>query len=154
MRTIIASAAVAAFTATGAMALTDTITVPLTGELAKSCTLDAFLNGPFDALDMQSTATQGAESITVNCNYGGSAQITFSSANGGKLISGANSVDYALEVSGGVLPATVLSAPATGTFSGFSANANASRSMKVTLQQPATVAGTYTDTITATVTPN
>lgn len=132
----------------------DTVTIQLEGELEKRCTIGAFVNGPFNAIDMESTAQQGAESLTVNCNYGGSADIEFSSASGGNLVSGTNSVGYQLAVSGGVLAPTQLTSAATGTFSGFSANANASRSMSVTLLAPATVAGVYTDTLTAVVTPN
>jgi spore coat protein U-like protein len=132
------------------------VDIPLSGVLPKACDISAYLNGPFDALDLTSTSVQGAESLTTNCNYGGSNTVTFTSANAGKLkSSGGQEVTYELSMSGGVLSPTVLSTPTPITFgSGSPANANFTRSMSVRLQTAAAVAGTYTDTITAVVTPN
>ena len=132
----------------------DSVDIELSGTLAKACGISAIVNGPFDVLDMTSTAVQGAESVTVSCNYGGTASVAFESANGGSLDSGSNSVDYTFFLSGSSLSGGVsLAAPAV--VNNYpTAGGNVSRSMSVQLASAATVAGTYTDTITATVTPN
>lgn len=151
---VLGGLAALAFGAAPAMAAT-TIDIPLSGTLPKACDISAFLNGPFDALNLTSTAVQGAESLSVNCNYGGSASVTFTSANAGALKSGANSVPYNLVVSGSPFSAGVsLATPQTWTGFPASANSNQTRSLSVQLTNPASVAGTYTDTITAAVTPN
>lgn len=156
MRKLLALGAFAVAGVAAASAQTS-VSIPLSGTLPKACTISAFLNGPFDALDLTSTAVQGAESLTVNCNYGGTASVTFTSANAGALKSGANSVAYNFILSGAGSPWTGgVSLATPQTWSGFPAvtNANQTRSMSVQLATAATVAGTYTDTITAAVVPN
>ena len=133
----------------------DSEDIILSGTLAKDCGISAFVDGPFNALDLTSTAVQGKESVSINCNYGGSASVRFESANAGSLNSGSNSVDYDFFLSGSPFSGGVsLATPQT--WNGFPATAGTdqSRSMSVQLASAATVAGTYTDTITATVTPN
>ncbi len=152
-------AAVAAVAFAGSASAQTSVNIPLSGTLAKACTISAFLNGPFDALNMTSTTTQGAESLTTNCNYSAGASgnlVTLTSTNAGKLKSaGGQEVDYLFSVSGGVLPETALTAPVVITFgAGAPANTNFTRSMSVRLATAATIAGTYSDTVTATVTPN
>ncbi len=147
-------AAIAALGSGSAFAQTS-VNVPLQGTLPKACTVSAFLNGPFDALDMTSTAVQGSESITGNCNYGGSMTVQFTSANAGTMNSGANSVAYNFHLSGSPLSGGVsLATPQTWTGFPATANSNQTRGMSVSLVAPASVAGTYTDTVTATVSPN
>ena len=150
--------AVIASTAFASPALASTsVEIPLSGTLAKSCTISAFLNGPFNALDMSSTAVQGAESLTGLCNYGGSATVTLSSLNAGKLKSGANEVAYKMIVSGsGSAWSAGQSLATPQTIPGFPAVANAAqtRGLSVQLDAVATIAGTYTDTVTASITPN
>jgi spore coat protein U-like protein len=151
---VLGGVAALAFGAPASMAATS-VDIPLSGVLSKACEISAFLNGPFDALDLTSTAVQGAESLTVNCNYGGSASVTFTSVNAGALASGANTVPYNLVVSGSPFSGGVsLATPQT--WAGFPAvaNANQTRSLSIQLANAASVAGTYTDTITAAVTPN
>lgn len=154
---LVSAAALAAIgLAAPASAATDA-TIPLKGTLAKRCEISTFLNGPFDVLNLESTSKQGAESVTALCNYGGSATVTFTSANGGALKSGNNSIPYLFSVSGsGAAWDAGLSLATPQSVTGFPAVANApqTRSMSVTLQQIATVAGTYTDTVTASITPN
>lgn len=150
----VAAAAFAAVSAAPAMAQTS-VEIPLSGTLAKACTISAFLNGPFDALNLTSTTIQGSESVTGVCNYGGSATVTFTSANNGSLKSGNDTVPYLFHVSGSPLSGGVsLATPQA--FGGFPAVVNTpqTRSMSVTLLSAATVAGTYTDTVTASITPN
>lgn len=131
------------------------VEIPLSGTLPKACDISTYLNGPFDDLDMTSTAVQGKESVTLNCNYGGSAIVDFSSANAGAMVSNGDSVNYLFYLSGSPFSSGV-SLSTQQTWAGFptEANADQTRSMSVSLVTPATVAGTYTDTITATVTPN
>jgi hypothetical protein len=131
------------------------VDLPLSGTLAKRCSISAYLNGPFNALNMESTAVQGAESVTGNCNYGGSATVTFTSANSGNLKSGTNQVPYKLIVSGSPFSSGVsLASPQAITGWPSVANADQTRSVSVSLDNIATVAGTYTDTITASIQPN
>ena len=151
-----ASVAVLAMAASAAYADTS-VTVPLAGTLAKTCGITDYLDGPFNNLDMTSTSVQGAESVTVNCNYGGSASVTFSSANAGNMAAGSNTVPYKLIVSGSGSPfSTGVSLATDQTWNGWPAVANAdqTRSLSVQLDSPATVAGDYSDTITVTVAPN
>lgn len=152
---VMTSLAAAAALSISAVQAADTVQIPLTGELAKSCDISAFLNGPFDAIDMTDTAVQGAESLTVNCNYGGSASVTFESANAGEMQSGTDAVPYQFILSGSPFSGGVSLATAQ-TWNGFPtvANSNQTRSMSIQLDSTATVAGTYEDTITATVVPN
>ncbi|GAB3546610.1 hypothetical protein GCM10027343_24640 [Noviherbaspirillum agri] len=151
----LAAGAAQAQTAPGTVGPAASVEIPLSGTLPKACTLEAYLNGPFHELNMTSTAVQGAESLSVNCNYGGSATVTFSSANGGKLQSGGNEVSYMFILSGSPF-STGVSLATAQTWSSFPAvaNANQTRSMSIQLDAAASVAGTYTDTITASVTPN
>ncbi|WP_193165752.1 hypothetical protein [Microbulbifer hainanensis] len=130
------------------------VPIPLSGTLAKACNVTAFVNGPFDDLDMTTTSTQGSESLSPICNYGGTLTVTFTSLNAGFLQSGPNSVGYTLQVSGGLLAPTQLTVPAVVNNWPAVANAVQTRSLSVALLAVATVAGTYTDTITASVTPN
>ncbi len=132
----------------------NTVDIPLQGELAKECNLNANLNGPFDDLDMTSTAVQGDESLGVTCNYGGTATVTFVSQNGGYMESGANQVGYNFRVSNGTLLDQHLTVP--GVVNNWPAVANAvqTRNLQVQLHSAATQAGIYTDVVTATVTPN
>jgi hypothetical protein len=104
---------------------------------------------------MTSTAVQGSESVSAICNYGGSATVSFASANLGNMKSGTNLVPYKLLVSGSPF-ATGVSLSSPQSITGWPAVANAvqTRSLSVQLDTAATIAGTYTDTITASVTPN
>ena len=143
-----------------AQAANTSVEIPLQGVLPKECSVTAFLNGPFDALDMKSTAIQGAESLSPVCNYGGTLSVTFSSANSGSLQPTGNDGDrlaqipYTFSVSGTSLNNVSLRSPQTVSNWPAIANAVQTRSMSVTLGRAATIAGTYTDTITATVAPN
>lgn len=135
----------------------DNVAIPLNGELPRKCDVTAFLNGPFNALDMTSTATQGSESLSPICNYGGTLSVAFSSANGGTMnnttVAGQN-IGYTFTVSGGLLTDVSLATPANVSNWPAVANAVQTRSMSIKLNNAATVAGAYTDTITATVSPN
>lgn len=157
---VFARAAFALFSAgmfsAGAFAA-DSVSIPLSGELPKSCEVTAFLDGPFNALNMKSTALQGAESLSPICNYGGTLSVKFESANGGTMNNtsvASAKVGYKLTVSGGLVNDAALTSPVTVSNWPAVANAVQTRSMSIKLDSPATVAGTYTDTILASVTPN
>ena len=145
--------AIAALLASAAYADTS-VTIPLQGIVPKACNVTAFLNGPFNALDMSSTALQGSESLSPICNYGGTLTVTFTSANAGAMTNGSVTVPYKLTVSGNLVNDQSLASPVVVTNWPAVANAVQTRSMSVKLDAPATVAGTYSDTITAAVTPN
>ncbi len=154
LASLIAGVSVAALSISAASAATS-VDINLEGILEKECDISAFVNGPFPALDMTTTSVQGSESVTVNCNYGGSASVEFASANSGSMVSGGDSVPYTFYLSGSPFSGGVsLATPQT--WNGFPtvANSDQTRGMSVSLNTPATVPGTYTDTITATVTPN
>lgn len=141
----------------GAAQAADSVTIPLEGTLPKVCNVSAYLNGPFNALAMDSTAVQGAESLTANCNYGGSLSVKFESANAGvmKNETTGDTVPYSFILSGSPF-STGVSLATAQTWSGFPAvvNSDQTRGMSVKLDAAATVAGTYKDTITASVAPN
>ena len=133
------------------------INIPLSGTVAKKCSISAYLDGPFNALNMGITTSQGAESVSVNCNYGGSASVTFSSANNGVMKNGTDTVGYKVYVSGSANPfssGVALTSPIVWNGWPASTNSNQTRSLSVALDAPATVAGTYTDTITLAVAAN
>lgn len=144
----------------GAAQAATSVEIPLQGVLPKECSVTAFVDGPFDALDMKSTAIQGAESLSPVCNYGGTLSVTFSSANSGSLQPVGNDgqrlqqIPYGFTVSGTSLDNVSLRSPQTVSNWPAVANQAQTRSMSVTLGRAATIAGTYTDTITATVAPN
>jgi hypothetical protein len=152
--TILGSLLGAALLMAGTVHAQTAVAIPLTGTVGKACTVSAFLNGPFNALNMASTANQGSESLSPLCNYGGTLNVGFTSLNAGALVSGANSVPYTFTVSGGLLNAVSLATPQTVSNWPATAGTVQTRSMSVTLASAATLAGTYADTITATVTPN
>lgn len=159
---IIAAAAAVFATPAAAQSLggpgSTSVSIPLSGTLAKKCSISAFLDGPFNALNLESTSAQGAESVSVNCNYGGAASVTFASLNNGNLKSAANDlVPYKLLVSGSANPfSSGVQLTTAQTWTGWPAttNTNQTRSLSVQLSNAATVAGTYTDTITVSVAAN
>lgn len=132
------------------------INVPISGVLPKACQISSFVNGPLNAINLSSTTVQGAESATVTCNYGGSATVAISSANGGALkrSGGSETIAYNFFLSGSPFSSGV-SLASTQTWTGWPAVVgDQTRSYSVQLASAAVVAGTYEDTLTFTVTPN
>jgi hypothetical protein len=158
MKKLLLAAVASAFVATPALAQSTpgpatSIDIPLSGTLAKRCTLSANLNGPFHVLNLESTEKQGGESLSGDCNYSGTATVALSSLNGGNLKSGTNLVPYKLQFSGLGADWDAGKSLAGGqTISNFVVDGT--RTMSVKLDNIATVAGTYTDVITAAITPN
>ena len=142
----------------------------ITGFIAQECALSAFgVEGSTqDRLGNIDLSTRGIgdllgagnASIDAICNFGGGATITISSTNNGEMVNPAGgSIGYTLAVTGGsgwanfdgadlsggpVSNTVVLPAPNTVQTGGFN----------VRLTEVATVAGTYTDTITVAIAPN
>ncbi|WP_193165748.1 hypothetical protein [Microbulbifer hainanensis] len=131
------------------------VQIPLSGTLMKTCDVIQNLDGPFDNLNMSTTSEQGNEQVIPTCNYAGTVTLTFTSLNGGFLVSGSNMVAYNLIVDGGLLAPTQLTIPAVvAVWPHPVPDIGVPRNIRVALLSAATVAGTYTDTITASVTPN
>ncbi|WP_323845848.1 hypothetical protein [Microbulbifer magnicolonia] len=147
MKHLPALGAAVAFIAAGSAYAATSVNIPLSGTLDKECNIDAILDGPFNNLQMDTTANQQAEQLVANCNYSGTATVTISSASGGFLV-GPTNVGYTLTVQG-LLPATQLVAPAViGMWPVPVANVDAPRNLRINLIAPATVAGLYTDVLT------
>lgn len=145
--------------------------LPLSGEVAKNCIASVNPNNTnLQSLNLESTLRQNGAALRLECNYSGSASVSFSSANGGKLLSAeGNELPYLFYLgnnaqSAGALTAGVsLASPQvfnafntvfSGTVGAPPAGPDTSRSMGIALASAATIAGTYTDVITASVTPN
>lgn len=156
MKNLLALGTVAALITAASTHAADNVQIPLSGTLDPVCNVTVNLNGPFDDLDMTSTATQGNEGLRPVCNYAGTLTVTFVSANGGFLVSGQNSVGYTLQIGNGALlsPTQLLAPTVIPNWPSTVAKVSDPRAMKVALLAAATAAGTYTDTITASVTPN
>jgi len=166
-------AALAVLTASGtAVAQTaQTASLPLQGEVLKNCIVSVNPNNTnLQELDLEVTTRQNGSSLRLECNYAGSATVSFSSLNGGKLISAeANELPYLFFLGNNTAGAGALTAgvslSSSQSFNAFDTVLSGSvgtapsgpfttRAMGIRLQSAATIAGTYTDVITASVTPN
>jgi len=132
---------------------TDSAQLTLAGEMAKACTISTFQNnGDLTDLDLTVTTESNADSISVTCNFGGATEVELSSANAGELVSGSNSIPYTASVTGGLMTDQSLASPFSIPNWPVTLGTPQTRSFKVKLSPPAVVpAGTYEDTVTATV---
>lgn len=154
MKNLLVFGAAAAITTASSTYASDTAFINLSGTLEQECNVTTFVDD-LNNLDMTNDTTeQGADSISPICNYGGTLDVTLSSANNGELQFGPNSVDYTVRITGGLLPHTQLLMPVTITNWPAVANAVQTRGIWVQLMSAANVAGTYTDVITVQVAPN
>jgi hypothetical protein len=144
--------------------------LPLSGEVAKNCIVSVNPNNVnLQQLDLEITTRQNGSMLRLECNYSGSASVSFSSANGGKLVSGGNELPYLFYLGNNAQSAGALTAGASlaspQVFNAFNTELSGSvgtapagpfttRAMGIALASAATIAGTYTDVITASVTPN
>lgn len=142
--------------------------LPLSGEVAKNCIVSVNPNNAvLQNLDLEITTRQNGAPLRLECNYAGSATVSFSSLKGGKLVSAeGNELPYLFYLGGGANGAGVLSTGVSlaspQVFSAFNTVFSnglppaeiTTRSMGIALASAATIAGTYTDVITASVTPN
>lgn len=155
MKNLLAVAALAALPALTAQAQTS-VQVPLSGTLAKRCTIAVAANATASALDLSSTAAQSVGTLSFACNYAGTPGLSIASANNGLLVSTdpQNPANVAYTVSVGTLLSNVsLATPATPAVT-TTANTTVDSGVSIALANAALVAGIYQDTITATITPN
>ena len=155
MKNLLAVAALAALPVLGAHAQTS-VQVPLSGTLAKRCTIAVAANATASALNLGSTAAQSVGTLSFACNYAGSPGLSVSSLNAGQLVStdpqNPASLPYTVTI-GSLLSNVSLATPATPTVT-TAANATVDSGVSIALTTAALVAGLYQDTITATITPN
>ena len=142
--------------------------LPLQGEIARRCVISTNPNNVnLQNLNLESTLRQNGSNLRLECNYAGSATVSFASANGGKLKSAdGNELSYLFYLGTNANGAGALTAGVSlasnqsfGAFNtvysdGIPPAELTTRAMGIALTQVATIAGTYTDVITASVTPN
>ena len=150
---------------------TTTASLPLSGEVAQNCIASTNPNNvALQNLNLESTVRQNGAALRLECNYAGSATVSFVSANGGKLVSSeGNELPYLFYLGNNAAGAGALSAgvslASTQSWNAFPtvlsttvgappAGPDTARAMGIALTSVATIAGTYTDVITASVTPN
>lgn len=146
---------------------TTEVTVPLAGALEQRCTIYTGTTPTFTNLDLESLEIQGSGSLVVSCNYTGGTTVTFTSANAGVLVSENGDVlPYGFGIDGsanapGNSPLELIEPLVETDLFNVSADllndpalATDERALSVQLIETAVIAGTYTDTITATVSPN
>lgn len=154
---VVAAIAVLGMTGTAAADGSDSMQLNLEGELPRACeiaTSDASIDRHSN-LDLTSTASQGGTQIAVTCNYGSSAMLTFDSLNGGKLVrvDGSEEVNYQASMSTYFANEEFDGEVVVPSFDVIT-NEEQSRTLDFNLTETAAVAGTYTDIVTVTVTPN
>jgi spore coat protein U-like protein len=128
--------------------------VGITASLAELCTI----TDPNDVAVPGTTSgsTSPAANFTFACNFAGAGaapvlQIAFSSANGG-LTSGSETVDYNINYGAAIISsATAFVAPVQVAETTSGANATNNRSFTVSLAEDITVAGSYSDTVTVSI---
>jgi len=157
MKNLLAIAALAAapLLAT-AQSSTSSVDVPLSGTLAKRCTIAVSANATASSLNLTSVASQSVGDLSFACNYAGTPGLTIASLNSGRLVSTdpQNPASVAYTVSVGTLLSNVaLTTPASPAVTSV-ANATVVAPVSIVLANAANVAGIYQDTITATITPN
>lgn len=151
-KTLMAAVAVLAFGAFDAKADTN-VQLTMNGSMPQACDIEQYGDFRLQNLDLESTAQTDAASISLDCNYQGTASVQFSSANNGALVSGNNSIPYTASLSG-LLSDVSLATPQTATDFPTSVG-RVSRGFSISLNPPAVVpAGSYQDVVTATVTTN
>jgi len=158
MKNLIAIAALVAapLLATAQSLPTSSVDIPLSGMLAKRCTISVTANATASTLNLTSVAAQSVGDLSFSCNYAGSPGFSVASGNAGLLVSTdpQNPANVAYSVTIGTLLTNVaLTVPATPTVTSV-ANATVTAPISITLASAANVAGVYQDTITATITPN
>jgi spore coat protein U-like protein len=160
MRNILFStaAAIAALSSTAAFAAegpTNTTGVNITTTLAKACTIST------PGTDVALTGTASSTTpMTVTCNFSGNPTLTYTSLNGGAKSTGpdGNTVDYYVNYNSesagpGNWTAGSLGTGQSHTATGVTPGTPLTTPLAFALVAAPTIAGTYTDTMTITVTP-
>ncbi|MFP4386347.1 MAG: hypothetical protein ACLFRA_03960 [Alphaproteobacteria bacterium] len=152
-----ATVAVVAFGFTQTAQADSSVQLTIDGDMPKICDVDQYGDFRLQDLDLTSTAQTDAASITISCNYQGTANVEFSSANAGALVSTSDpehTIPYTASLSGGLLSDVSLATPQTA--NNFpTVVGDQTRGFSVKLAPPAVVpAGFYEDVVTATVATN
>lgn len=160
IKTIVAASVLTSLNATAVITVSDTNTAifNLGGTIEPMCKVKSLADASSAALLIdQSNATQNIGTLEVWCNTGRNATTKYTSANNGFLVDGANKIGYTLDI-GSIASSVDLSSEYTA------ANTDAGEDrtgttkphvLKVTPQSTGLdYAGTYTDTITVTVSYN
>jgi len=130
------------------------------GKVEKACHVRAFLDGPFDDIDLSAGAvgvTQGAESVAFICNYAGGAMVTYSSLNAGVLENqddNSFTVDYTMSGTGGsglAFADEELDTDVVLKFVSPGILDDQGSGLSIKTKEAGTAAGTYSDTITVTI---
>lgn len=142
-------------------------TIQAAGSLDRRCTIYTGVTPTFTNLDLESLAVQGSGSLVVSCNYTGGTEVTFTSANAGVLKNeNGDTVRYGFAIDGsanasGNSPLELIEPLVEPDLFNVSADllndpalAIDERALSVQLLETAVIAGTYTDTITASLVPN
>lgn len=143
------------------------VTIQAAGSLDKRCTIYTGVTPMFTNLDLESLEIQGSGSLVVSCNYTGGTTVTFTSANAGVLVNeNGDALPYGFGIDGsanapGNSPLELFEPLVETDLFNVSADllndpalATDERALSVQLIETAVIAGTYTDTITATLSPN
>lgn len=166
-KTLIAAAAIAA-TSFSTLALAQAVgiastgvrtevEIQLSGTLEKRCEI-ATIGASLTDLDLEILTAQGSGQLSVRCNYSGSPEVSVSSLYDGKLKNNTPDVDAAVAYLFTVGAADYnLASPQLVPFDTTVSALDLTPTVKnisVKLTETAIVAGTYVDTVTATVSPN
>ena len=155
-RTLYAVLAAVALAPLAAHAATATATFTVTATVTNVCKIAVPANVTFAAFDVTGPAQTATNTVNVNCTKGAAYNVTMASANSWTLNAGAPSTDklpyviYQPDASGNAAQTTAWDATHAWAFTSTS---NATKALVMTVKvSPADVAaGSYTDTVTATV---
>lgn len=160
MKTIVAASALASMTATANISVSDTNTAVFNigGTIEPMCKVNSVASASAQTLIFNETnATQDIGTLAVWCNTGNNATTKYASANNGFLVDGANKIGYTLDV-GSIASAIDLTSEYTAANTDAGSDRNGTSSDHVLKITPKSTgldyAGTYSDTITVTVSYN
>lgn len=154
-KTLIALSMVAS-TANAAQLLgtdTNTTSFVIGGEIAATCkTTHTTQNAT--GINLGSAAAQTVASVNVWCNNGNMATTTYSSTNNGKLVSGSNEISYLMNVTDTATDVNLTSDQTVSQAAGAGTDGTViTKDIQIKPQvNGLETAGTYSDTITVTVT--
>lgn len=160
IKTIVAGSVLASMTATADISVSDTNTAVFNigGTIEPMCKVKSLASAGAASLVIdENNTTQDIGTLEVWCNTGRNATTKYASANNGFLVDGANKIGYTLDV-GSIASAVDLTSEytASSTNAGTGRNgASENHTLKVTPKSTGLdYAGSYSDTITVTVSYN
>lgn len=145
---LLASAALVVFAAPASA----DVDINLSGTIAESCSIGAAGASEVSTFPINltnTTAFQETETLQVVCNFGGQASVTLTSNNSGELTNQfGDFVTYNVSTPTGSRTGSSIASPVT-----YAVATGSTHVVYVKVNEAATRAGTYTDTIVATVSP-